>query len=336
MRHWSAREILACLPKGKTLFAYERDHYCVMLARWLVEAGWSARDIRASRFGRVLEKPRLKQLLKDRGRLELAADDFVWLVPERPDQWRLTAGSWGSAESFQYFQISRPGRNIVLQLNFPHAHNSAMVELLTPAAAKQFSNRYHPHSRRENTLAWARLDVDLESGSALIEEIQSDWIRRVRHRCEYPRSLYNSLCRNRGNAKLTDFRNFVRSLRHYRYRIMEPLARDWQEVMLAAALHFLVDELGIRDIYMHEFKSGNRLKCIDENYSMPPRSIYTALPKKFCFEAGHPAPDFLVRPVCSRRKSGKLKIGDMSDLAFWRLDLEKGPNEKGSCISDER
>lgn len=328
MRHWSAREILACLPKGKTLFAYERDHYCVMLARWLVEAGWSARDIRASRFGRVLEKPRLKQLLKDRGRLELAADDFVWLVPEQPNQWRLTAGSWGSVESFQYFQITRPGRNLVLQLNFPHAHNAAMAELLTPAVSKQFSNTYHPHSRRENTLAWARLDVDLESGSALIEEIQSDWVRRVRHRSVYPRSLHNWLRRNRGDAKLPELKKFARSLRRYRFEVMEPLARDWQEVMLAATLHFLVDELGVRDIYMHEFKSGNRLKCIDENYRVPPRSIYTALPKKFCFQTRNPAPGFLERPVRDRRKSGKLKIADMNDLAFWRLDLEKGSNRE--------
>ncbi len=211
MRHWSAREILACLPKGKTLFAYERNHYCVMLARWLIEAGWSARDIRSSRFARVLEKPRLKRLLQERGRLELAADDFAWLVPEHPDQWRLTTATWGSEEAFQYFQISRPGRNIVLQLNFPHAHNAALSKLLNPTVTKAFANTYHPHSRQENTLAWARLDIDLESGSALIEEIQSDWIRRVRHRTVYPRPLHNWLSRNSGNRRIPEIRQ-VRSI----------------------------------------------------------------------------------------------------------------------------
>lgn len=37
----------------------------------------------------------------------------------------------------------------------------------------------HPVSRQRNTLAWARLDLDLNSATALIEEIQSDWIRDV-------------------------------------------------------------------------------------------------------------------------------------------------------------
>ena len=30
-----------------------------------------------------------------------------------------------------------------------------------------------------HTLAWARMDVDLDAGEALIEEIQSDWIREA-------------------------------------------------------------------------------------------------------------------------------------------------------------
>ena len=323
MRHWSAREILACLPKGKTLFAYERDYYCVMFARWLVEAGWTARDIRSSRFGRVLEKPRLKRLMKERGRLELTTDDFLWLVPEHPAQWRLTTATWGSEEAFQYFQISRPGRNIVLQLNFPHSHNAALAELLGPTVEKAFSNRYHPHSSRENTLAWARLDIDLESGSALIEEIQSDWVRRVRYRSRDPRSFYNQISRRQGIAKRPSFAEFSRSLRRYHHQVMEPIACNWQEVMLAATLRFLVDELGIRDIYMHEFGSGNRLKCIDEAFRAPPRSIYTALPRKFCFENGQSMPRFLEQSVKSRRKSGKLKITDTSELAFWRFSLEK-------------
>lgn len=332
MRHWSAREILAYLPKGKTLFAYERDHYCVMLARWLVEAGWSARAIRQSRFSRVLDKPRLKGFLNERGRLQLAAQDFVWLAPERPAQWRLTAATWGSESDFQYFQISRPGRNIVLQLNFPHSHNAALAQLLDPTVSKAFSNTYHPHSRRENTLAWARLDVDLESGSALIEEIQSDWIRRVEHRARYPRSLYNWLRRNCTGAEMPAYRDFALSLFRYQKRVLKPLARDWQEVMLAAALHFLIDELGVKNIYMHEFDSGNRLKCIDEKYRLPPRSIYTTLPRKFCFQNGRPAPEFLVEALRHRRKSGKLKIADTEGLAFWQLDLEKRSVEEEAVL----
>lgn len=37
------------------------------------------------------------------------------------------------------------------------------------------------HERFRDTLAWSRIDFDFDTGEALIEEIQSDWVRRVKH-----------------------------------------------------------------------------------------------------------------------------------------------------------
>jgi len=58
--------------------------------------------------------------------------------------------------------------------------------LMAPVTNCAFNGYSHPvlgsKERRyfRETLAWARLDVDLESGQALVEEIQSDWVRRVK------------------------------------------------------------------------------------------------------------------------------------------------------------
>jgi hypothetical protein len=35
----------------------------------------------------------------------------------------------------------------------------------------------HPIRRSPSTLAWSRVDIDFENGEALIEEIQTDWVR---------------------------------------------------------------------------------------------------------------------------------------------------------------
>jgi len=68
----------------------------------------------------------------------------------------------------------------------------------------------------------------------------------------------------------------------------------WDEAMLCAAMRFIVSELGIKRIYYHSPLSGARLKGAKN----APVSIYTDLPRRFCFERTTDLPSFL-RP---RRK----------------------------------
>ena len=87
----------------------------------------------------------------------------------------------------------------------------------------------------------------------------------------------------------------------------------WDEAMLAATLWFLRVELGIRWIFYHTFETGNWLK--DMIRSKPPRSLYTDLPKQFCFQETYNPPAFIMR---SRRK---WTIKEFEKLRFYVLEV---------------
>ena len=74
-------------------------------------------------------------------------------------------------------------------------------------------------------------------------------------------------------------------------KVLKPQTRKWPETMLTATLWFLLKELGIRTIFYHTHDSGSELKRIRDDF--PPRSIYTDLPKKFCFRITHNGPLFI-------------------------------------------
>ena len=150
-----------------------------------------------------------------------------------------------------------------------------------------FERSWHPiHEGKHRTLAWARIDLDWESGEALIEEIQNDRLREVR-------SLVNRIHRER--LKTIPFHcgqevdaTFV--LRYWDERLR--LSRLWwDEAMLCAAITFIVEELGIRKIFYHSPLSGERLK--GDGAEDAPKSIYTDLPRRFCFEKTTEIPSFL-------------------------------------------
>ena len=82
---------------------------------------------------------------------------------------------------------------------------------------------------------------------------------------------------------------------------------------LAATLWFLRRELGIRRIFYHTFETGNWLKGL-RDYK-PPRSIYTDLPKQFCFQETYNPPSFIMR---SRRK---WIIRELEKLKFYVLEV---------------
>ncbi len=102
------------------------------------------------------------------------------------------------------------------------------------------------------------------------------------------------------------------NLRRYREETLRRHGRYWAEYTLHAALWFVCEELGIRRIWYHTFESGLALK--DIRYSHPPRSLYTTLPRRFCFQqvAGWPA--FL---ACRRTR----RVARTDGLQMYRLDL---------------
>ena len=89
---------------------------------------------------------------------------------------------------------------------------------------------------------------------------------------------------------------------------LEPKAKHWPRTILTATLWFLLEELGIKTIFFHTHESGMRLKQI--KFSAPPRSIYTDLPRLFCFRTTHNGPRFCGIPTIrtSRRCSRIRKL----------------------------
>ncbi|WP_146242397.1 hypothetical protein [Acaryochloris thomasi] len=238
----------------------------------------------------------------------LSEDIFDSQWPLQSECYRLTLGTWGSG--YQYYdQMSRQGKNLVLQLNFSSKHNRPYQRLIRPDDFHPFEYEDHPISDGgHHTLAWSRIDLDLNTGEALIEEIQNDWIRfalRSKAAADHKSdSIYfrGSLLR-------------VNQVREYVDQVLLPHIKLWDEAMLAATIWFLREELGIKKIFYHTYESGATLKKIAG--TLPPRSLYTALPKKFCFRETHEQPTFL-NPSVRNKKRRQLLSNARFQLLSWQ------------------
>lgn len=314
MDRQTADEVVACLVGERTLYHYYRDRYSIGLLRHLSrQRPLSVAALKQSPYAPLLQKPRVKNALADMGSKQI--DDFQLARHDYDaDQnaFVLTLDTWGSERNSErrWKQTSRPGYNLVLQLNFCRRHDQAYQRL--GCADSRFNYHGHPVSGRRNTLAWARLDLDWHSGTALIEEIQSDWIRDVAWLAE------RVATRLRAGKHLTDETRIygltcsLQATQDYCRFVLQRYLTTWAEAMLWATIAFLHDELGLHRIYYHSVDSGRLLKGIKGN--QPPRSLYTDLPRKFCFAPTSEAPEFLLR---DQRASKTLRR--QADLSFFRL-----------------
>lgn len=298
-----ANEILACLSQERSCFHYFKDRYALQLLGYAAGSGQSIEQLRRSRYARLLNKPAVKQLLAECGDgwMDRERIEAQWQTPLLP--FLLTVGLWGDKQWWSGNQTSRPGFNLVLRLNFSRNHDRQFQRLFAPYYEGESLNWYsgHPvmkHRERRyyrQTLAWSRLDVDMENGEALIEEIQSDWVREANDerrnlpQCsEYQRKLHADHCRKMERAH------------HYLNEVLQPYAAVWEEAMLSATLFFLREELGLNRIWYHTWNSGNALKGIGENRA-PPRSLYQKLPRRFCFSEVDELPQLLHNRASEKR-----------------------------------
>ncbi len=170
----AVKEIIDCLPQGKTRFHYFKDRYALLLLSMAVAGSTTKPVVRRSAYARLLGKDVVKQALSRRGRTSISADDFHAWWPNRYQSYVLTLDHWGSNDRY-WDQVTRPGCNLVLQLNFSKEHDRAFETAVDQGFRGIMESSYHPIAKaRRKTLAWARIDIDLQSGDALIEELQSD------------------------------------------------------------------------------------------------------------------------------------------------------------------
>ncbi len=314
-------------------FLYFEDRESPWLLNRLLPAPARVAAIRRAPFGKLLERPCVRPVVArcgsgvlDPQHLLAAAEPEAALAPdavpvrekaaraglnaalETPlHECSLSFTRWGRAGDsgdWRWFQTSRAGQNLVVQLNFPETHDAALAWFLGHKARRAFECWSHPVSTSGPiTMAWVRIDLDIADGEALIEEVQSDWFRLARWTGSGRRSLVGLDGAVRGRI-----REYI-AAEMWRYEAI------WQEAVLLAALWFIRCRVGIRRIYMHRPATGARLKGI--RHTLPPASIYSDLPQRFCFAPTRGAPKFLMRDrgkaVRNLRRKGK--------PVFWLLDL---------------
>ncbi len=311
MEHELAEEIRRSLPGGRVVFRYFKDRFALQLLAYAAAEGRSLSEMRQGRFRPLLQKPEVRRVLGDSGGRGADWGLLDSYFPAATESYNLTLGVWGSDRDWRWNQTTRPGFNVVVQLNFPPAHARAYRRYIEPREETPFESEWHPINQKgDHTLAWARVDLDVEHGEALVEEIQSDWIRDATFAAEH--ALASLI---EGELKppwwLGDVGCDAGQLFRYVEYVLARHRRIWDQAVLAATLWLLRERLGIRDVYMHTHESGCALKGIDGR--QPPRSVYERLPRSFCFERVASRPTFL-RNHLARRPT-------RIPCEFWRLRI---------------
>ena len=297
--------VRSVLPDGRTVFHDFEDRYAFMLLEAAAEEGViDISKAKAGRFKSLLQKPKVRDYLAKFGRSKIEAEALKASWPHRGDSYRLTAGNWPELDDKPdpgWDQTTRGGWNLVLQLNFTYSHKRELARYI-PDWEDSIRWPIHPIATDgELTLAWARIDLDLDTKEALIEEIQSDWVSDTKTWA--------------GREYADDAEQWGK----YVDEVLSPQTRKWPETMLTAAIWFLTVEMGIRTIFYHTHDSGQRLKRIGD--AMPPRSLYTSLPKKFCFDLTHNGPLFIRDSENRKRKDLKqLFIDPATQWYILKLD----------------
>lgn len=286
MKRELVEEVIACLGEHRRVFYYFKDCHCFTLidlemARMCLER-ISIAQLKAGKFARFLNKPSVSQALGAFGNGELDRRSIPLLGPAEQTAFTVTLDTWGTGDR-GWDQTSRNQCNLVLQVNFDAGHTRVYEQLIRPLAYETpFEYQSHPISyAQRKTLAWVRMDIDFDTDEVLIEEVQSDWIRKARAQltriegrlANKPALRFSDVCKTM-NCDL-------QALRQYVEIELKPYAAIWSQAAMVAALRFIRDELGISNIYYHTHETGAKLKHVT---GLPPRSIYSKLPQEFGFE----------------------------------------------------
>lgn len=284
-------EVIACLPEGRTFFHYHRDRYVLLLLEQMQrEHGYSSiRDLKQSPHAVWLQKSFVRDWLAAQGRTDIP---LAWLLQYWPQElphftYLLSLGAWGHDKRSNWRQTSRPGWNLVLHLNLPMQHQRLM-QAAGMGEVDGMQWNCHPRDGERLTMAWARIDLDWTRNEALIEEVQSDWLRHMKW---MQRRVQHLQAQGRTTLYWRGHDVSAQGLAQYCGLLMAQ-EKIWHEAMLSATLWFLWHELGIRDVYYHSWETGNALKNLKPDCA-PPRSLYRDLPERFGFSQSRHGPGFL-------------------------------------------
>ncbi len=318
MKIEEVNEVITCLGDERRVFHYFKDRYCLDLIdiemqrqnkEWL-----KISELKQGKLSRFINKPIVSEALKNCGNGRLDRHSLMTASPAQQTPFVLTLASWGEGDR-GWDQTTRNQCNLVLQLNFDGGHVQKYNRYIKPNDDYgPFESWSHPVvEAKRKTLSWVRMDVDFDTGEALIEEVQSDWLRkadRAFRQIKRCRIVSPSI---KPYEIIAEIQGPYKDLRHYVEHELKPYRDIWAEASLLAAIRFIREDLGISTIYYHSFDTGRKIKQV---CGSPPKSIYTQLPKRFGFALGEEAPQFVRNDKYSRRCLKAIK-GPM----WYRLDV---------------
>lgn len=313
-------ELLTILQKEKWRFYYRRDDYAYVLLSYATRGATPLHAMRRSPYKRLLSKSALKPLMASLGDGQLKPEHLLPAQWEPRECYLLTLDQWGEPATRyrSWQQTSRPGKNLVLQLNFSNQHNRPYHEYINPICFHPFEYDGHPIAVKPRyTMAWVRIDIANDLSHALIEEIQNDWLRDAHYYRTWRRRIDE---RNGQRRRVKQYCNEVgvtkKAWQAYE-GILATHKKIWAEAALTAAIVLLKEEMGINRIFYHTYASGNILKGFTETWA-PPKSLYTKLPERFCFRKTQESPPMLEKHIEALRDTSQQK---WLPLEFYLLDL---------------
>lgn len=303
MKREELDEVLDCFGSERTLFYYFKDRYCLSLLEWYMtkikKQSLSIGLLNKGELQNFIRKPVMKEIVKNCGDGFLTKEKMQAFWPSEFLTFTLSLDRWGEGDR-GWDQTSRNQQNLVLQVNFDNKHTTQYQRLLKPDDCYgPFEYWGHPvRQDARKTMSWIRMDFDLSTNEALIEEVQNDWLRQASSGLfRIKRGLSQ-----RGTLKPGDIVYGVhceyKDFEHYVDKVLKPYQKLWAEASMLAAIQFIRNELGINTIYYHSFSTGNKLKKI---YGLPPKSMYTQLPKQFGFSLTKESPEFLLKDKHAKR-----------------------------------
>ncbi len=302
-------EIHECFDQKKWVLPFSKDCYATFLLDfWLKKNGPShIRDIKKTQFSKLLERPEIKAIAASKAIIDSQTIADIW--PTKVEPLVLTLGRWGGEKAYPGYQVSRKGYNLVLQVNLNEQWNRVLTKLFDSKPNEHMDCGHPINLSRGATLGWARLDIDFDNGELLIEEVQSDLVRRLSALKQYALLAQKDQCETfRFYYQQWQTKHVLTVLK----QIDSMLINHWQEAILWSALWFSTNELGMDTIYYHTFETGALLKNIKRRQL--PRSLYTDLPRKFCFSQTNEVPQLL-----QQTKSAMRRIKAQKNAAFFKL-----------------
>ena len=309
------KEVVACLRGERTLYHYFPDRYALMLLGWAAGEGARLDALRKGAYAPLLQKPVVRNLLADCGSAVVDHQQFDCYWPAETKGFVLGLDHW---HGFQTSRSGSSGHNLVLQMNFTQEHMQVLRRRF--GGTDLFNSPAHPvqqgiGSKRRETLAWARIDLDLKRDEALIEEVQSDWVSTLDYALKHGWRI--------------DGEDISRThLKRYKESELSWLSGHWADAMLAATLGFLRTEIGISKIFFHTWEGGNLTKNMGR--WAPPRSVYSKLPKRFCMHRTKDRPQFLREDRRLRRLFRARK-----DIEFFQLECASANSANTNSANTE-